>query len=132
MSCVNNIVSNNLPLSFVETQVANISSEMGKVRYTMRYILNNDSPKTLYGKIHYQDLSNRKQFNTTFLGVLSQAEVINYNSMPNQQVVNQQLYAITLVLYEDADYHNIIGSHQDVIWFEMPKNVAHLLKIKLL
>ena len=132
MSCANTQVSNNLPLSFVETEVALIASEIGKVRYTMRYSLSEDSPKTLYGKIQYQDLTNRQEFNSLFLGTINQASVVNYNSMPANQIVNQQLYSITLVLYDDADYKNAIGTHQDVIWFDMPKNVAQLLKIKLL
>ena len=136
MGCVNgtgsNRISNHLPLVFLETQVANISSEIGKTRYTMRYTLNKDSPKNLYGKIIYQDLIERKVFNTTVLGRLSQADAINYNSMPVQQIVNKQFYNITLVLYEDADYKNIIGRHHDVIWFEMPNKVAELLEIKLL
>ena len=132
INCANTPVSNNLPLNFIDTEVAIISSETGKVRYNMRYKLSKSSPKTLYGKVQYQDLINRKEFHTTLLGRVSQTSIINYNSMPSNQINNQQFYNMTLILYADADYRNIIGSHQEIIWFDMPKNVAQLLKIKLL
>ncbi|MFT5452602.1 MAG: hypothetical protein ACI9N9_002095 [Enterobacterales bacterium] len=120
------------PLSFVDTKMANISINKDVVRYMVRYELTKDSPDGLYAKLHYQDLTNRKLFHTTPIGALNDVKVLNFKSLGEDKVINNQYYEMTLILYKDSNYTKAVGMHRDLIWFEVPENVAKILKITLL
>ena len=120
------------PLSFVDTEIINISLNKDEVRYVVRYALTKESPDGLYGKIQYQNLTNKKQFHTTTIGALNDIKVLNFKSLGGNQIMNNQYYEVILYLYEDANYTRILGIHRDLVWFEMPNHVAKILNITLL
>jgi len=131
-ACSSSRLNLNVPqLPFVTTLIANLSPEDGKVRYVMRYELDKDAPVNLYAKIHYQDIANKNIYHTTIIDSLGQTKVLNFNSVPGAEIINQQHFEITLLLYKDANYSNIIGIHRDLVWFEMPATVAEVLHITL-
>ena len=119
-------------LTFVDTMLANIAPEKGTVRYIMRYKLADEAPANLYAQIHYQDLGNNRLVHTSLIGSIGDVKIINFNSAPAEQIINNQQFEITLFLYKDAEYSQIVGAHQDSIRFDMPKTVAEVLNIKLL
>ena len=98
----------------------------------MRYILADNAPVNLYARIYYQELSNKKLFHNTSIGSLGDVKVINFNSTPSDKIINKHHFEITLLLYEDSDYRKPLGSHQDIVWFDMPVAVADVLNIQLL
>ncbi|PCJ48703.1 MAG: hypothetical protein COA74_08330 [Gammaproteobacteria bacterium] len=132
VACVSSVNLTAPRLSYVDTFVANISTNKGEVRYVMRYELTDESPDGLYAQIHYQDLKNNKIFKVTELGALANIKVINFKSRGEHQIINNQYFEIILTLYKDANYTSPVGIHRDLVWFEMPQNVAEILKIKLL
>ena len=132
VACSSAVKLTSPPLSFVDTEIANISINKGVVRYVVRYELTKESPDGLYAKLHYQDLTNQKLFHTMAIGSLNDIKVLNFNSVGENKIINNQYFEITLILYKDANYTNALGMHRDLVWFEMPKNVAELLKITLL
>ena len=132
VACSSAIKLTSPPLSFVDTQIASISINKNVVRYLVRYELTKDSPDGLYAKVYYQDLSNKKLFHTTAIGSLNDIKVLNFKSVGENQIINNQYFEITLILYKDANYKNALGMHRDLVWFEMPLNVAEILKITLL
>jgi hypothetical protein len=119
-------------LTFVVTDLANITTEDGTARYMMRYKLADDAPENFYGVIHYQDLGNDRIVHTSSIGSIGDVKIINFNSTPVEQIINKQRFEVTLFLYDDPEYKQLVGSHQDSIWFDMPKAVADVLNIKLL
>ena len=58
--------------------------------------------------------------------------MLNFKSLGKNHVINNQYFEITLILYKDANYTNVVGMHRDLVWFEVPQNVAEILKITLL
>ena len=119
-------------LTFVNTHVANLSSQTGKVRYLMRYELTNDAPGNLFARVHYQDLSNKDLFHTTSIGALGEAKFLNFNSMPDSQIINKRYFEIILILYKDPEYRQALGIHRELLWFDMPETVAEGLENTML
>ena len=118
-------------LSFVETMAVQLAPEKGKVRYVIRYQLAEDSTDNLYAEIRYQDLTNREQLQSRQLGTLGDVKVLNFNSLPADKIKNKEYYQVSLLLYNDSDYSELVGIHDDLVWFEMSENIAELLKINL-
>ena len=118
--------------TFVDTKLANITAASGTVRYMMRYKLADDAPDNLYAQIHYQDLGNIRLVHTSSIGSIGNVKILNFNSTPAEQIINNQQFEITLFLYKDPEYSELVGTHKDRIWFDMPKTVAEVLNIKLL
>ena len=131
-SCSSSLNLNIPSLEFVETHIANLATENEKVRYMMRYKLSDEAPENLYARVYYQDLGNKKLFHTTSIGSIGNVKIINFYSTPTNQVMNNQHFEITLILYKDPDYTHSIGKHRDLVWFEMPATVADVLNITLL
>jgi hypothetical protein len=132
IACSSAVKLTSPPLSFVDTKIANISINKNEVRYVVRYELTKDSPDDLYAKVYYQDLTNKKLFHTTAIGSLNDIKVLNFKSAGKNQVINNEFFEITLLLYKDASYKKAVGIHRDLVWFEIPQNVAKILKITLL
>jgi hypothetical protein len=132
IACSSAVKLTSPPLSFVDTRIANISIDKNEVRYVVRYELTKDSPDGLYARVYYQNLTNKRLFHTTAIGSLNDIKVLNFKSIGESQIINNQYFEITLILYKDSNYTKAVGTHRDLVWFEMPQNVADILKITLL
>ena len=98
VACSNKLYLSAPQLSFVKTEIANISPGSENVRYIMRYKLTTDAPDNLYARVYYQDFRNKKIFHTTSVGGLGQSKLLNFKGPEDNQIINKHSFRIMLIL----------------------------------